>query len=288
MSAHDDYRAIDAVNFSTLKALRESPAHYQEALRAGRAGEGDTRSRGMLRAVHTLVLEPDVFRDDYAVWDGGSRRTNAYKAWSADVGDRTELTEKEHADAVQISGAVLANPDALAVLTPGDGWSVATEITMLWTDDETGLACKGRADIVRIHPVHGAQVYDLKTVQSNAPRLLSAMCARMAWHVQAAHYAAGVQAMLRKVEHPAAAVPVRAGLVCVESRRPHDVAVWNLDGETTLWAGEKERAALLSRLAECTAAGEWPGRHDGPQTLYLPSWAYDDTDDDAGFWESDR
>jgi hypothetical protein len=72
------YRRIKAANWSIVK-LMDSPAKARWTIDNPNAG--DTASRGMLRAVHTLTLEPDVFERDYAVCDmrrmRGRRRTRS-------------------------------------------------------------------------------------------------------------------------------------------------------------------------------------------------------------------
>src|SRR3990167_5160193 len=51
----DDYRQTAGVNWSTLKLLDKSPLHYRHAVE--HPDDGDTAIRGMLRAVHALVLD---------------------------------------------------------------------------------------------------------------------------------------------------------------------------------------------------------------------------------------
>src|SRR5574341_903199 len=66
----EEYDRIDAVNWTTLKAMRASPKHYRYA--AEHATE-DTAAMRDGRAVHTAVLEPDRFPLDYAIWAGERR-----------------------------------------------------------------------------------------------------------------------------------------------------------------------------------------------------------------------
>ena len=57
MMSDRDYRALEAVNYSTLKHIRKSPKHYLHALE-----NPDTSTNySMLRAIHALVLEPFSF-----------------------------------------------------------------------------------------------------------------------------------------------------------------------------------------------------------------------------------
>jgi hypothetical protein len=72
-----EYRALDAVNYSTLKHIRKSPKHYKHALE-----HPDTSTNySMLRAIHALVLEPFAFDEAFVVWEG--RRDKRNKDYAA-------------------------------------------------------------------------------------------------------------------------------------------------------------------------------------------------------------
>ena len=254
----DEYKALGGVNWSKLKHLRDgSPLHYKHA--EASQDSGDTASRGMLRAVHCLVLEPETWDDNYTVTslrrDG---RTTVWKEYLADNPGRTHLTTPEAGKARSIAASVLAHPVAGPMFT-GDGQS---EVTVQWVDKDTGLACKGRIDRLQ------DAVIDLKTVGSLEERRLAYMMAKMGWHCQLAHYSNGAKAVFQR------RLPVL--LVAVESKPPHDVGVFLLDPESTLWAGEAECRQLLSTLAECLDTNHWPGRYPAVRPVELPAWAFGD------------
>ena len=70
-----DYCALFAVNNSLLKVLDTSPAALVAHLRSG-VKDRDTLRYG--RLFHTLVLEPERFEADYAMFHG---KTRAGKDW---------------------------------------------------------------------------------------------------------------------------------------------------------------------------------------------------------------
>ncbi|MCH9838294.1 hypothetical protein K0U83_21705, partial [bacterium] len=72
-----DYAGKTGVNWTRLKLARTSALHYRDT-----PPRKDTGSLGMLRAVHALVLEPENFDRDFAVYEGKVRRG---KAWDAFV-----------------------------------------------------------------------------------------------------------------------------------------------------------------------------------------------------------
>ncbi len=256
----DDYRAQDGVNWSTLKLLDKSPKHYKH--RVEHPDDGDTASRGMLRAVHALVLDPERFEEQFSIFDG-VRRGKLYDAHCAGWEGTTVLNPREVTLARAIAAAVLAHPVAYSYLR-GAGRS---EVTMTWTDPDTSLPCKGRADRIAHVDPDEVWVLDLKTVGSTDARDLGRMARRMMWHGQLAHYLVGVRAMFANY----VGRTFRAAIIAVEDKAPHDVGVFVLD-DATLEAGESLRRSLLASLAACRAADAWPGRHPELTTLEFPDY----------------
>jgi PDDEXK-like domain of unknown function (DUF3799) len=248
----EEYEQIDAVNWTTLKAMRQSPKHYR--YHAAHPTE-DTAAMAMGRAVHTAVLEPDRFPLDYAVWKGDRRAGKEWEAFRAANADRTILRADEYAYCLEIRDAVRAHPVAKHLLEAGEA-----EKTILWTDDATGLACKGRIDWL-----NGIGLCDLKTTADLDPLRFGATAARMGYHCQLAFYRRGLAAN-------GVQAPVK--IMAVEKSAPYDTAVFTLD-EDTLYAGDEEVSELLRRVVECRAANAWPGRFgDGEAPLTLPAWAF--------------
>jgi exodeoxyribonuclease VIII len=249
---YNDYRKIDAVHWTTLKAMRQSPMHYHHL--AAHPIE-DTAAMREGRAVHTAVLEPDRFPLDYAVWDGARRAGKGWEAFRDANQGRTILKRDEYEWCLDLRDAVRRHPVARHLLKVGE-----PEKTILWTDEATGLPCKGRVDWL-----NGIGLCDLKTAADLDPMRFGATAARLGYHCQLAFYRAGLRAT--GVEAP-------VKIMAVEKSPPYDVAVFTLDDDT-LYAGEEEVGVLLRRVADCRAAGIWPGRYgDGETPLQLPGWAF--------------
>lgn len=246
-----DYDRIDAVNFSTLKALADSPAHYRARL-ATPVEETDAMRLGS--AVHTLALEPHCFADDYAVWHGGRRAGKEYDAFVADLAGRTALTPDQMATALAMADSIRR---AVGDLTRRG----SAEWSVVWTDAETGIGCKARVDWCG-----PAGLIDLKTCLSTDPRAFAANAARYLYHAQMAWYFDGIHAATGET-------PTAAYLVGVEKSPPYDVGVFALD-EHALSLGRVTYRRWLSRLAECRSRDEWPGRCSVVQPLTLPAWAF--------------
>jgi len=269
-SPEQQYRADPGVNFSTLKLMARSPAAYRYGYGAD---DDDTASRMVLRLIHAAVLEPHTIDRDFFVIPDDVRRSPKI---TAEAGGRSVVKAADLATARAMAAAVAAHPVAGPMLAQVQ--ASHREHTLRWYDPPTGLPCKGRLDaLLRATAGPGARatVIDLKTVRSCAPREIARMAASMYWHVQAAHYAAGV-----RVNQSLADDEVDAVLIVMEQAPPHDVGVYRLTPDGALWAGEVTRRAWLDRLAECLRADTWPGACPGKQELELPGWAYPDTVED--------
>lgn len=255
----DEYRAIDAVNFSTLKAMKRSPLHYRYAMEHPVEA---TSAMQVGTATHCMVLEPSQFPPRYVVWTGGRRAGKEWDAFEASNLDKTIIKADEYDYCVAMRDAVHSHPAAGPILAQGEA-----EKVIQWVDPETGLACKGRLDWV------GGSIADLKTTQDADPRRFGGVAARYGYHEQMAWYRWGVECALGLVDMP-------CHLITVESAAPHDVVVYTLD-ELTLGAGLESARELLRRVAACRASGEWPGRYAGETTLNFPRWAFDSEEDAA-------
>lgn len=264
-----DYTSLPGVNWSTLKALRDSPAAYQHLLTHPRP---DSDAFRVGRAVHSAVLTPYLFGEEFVVWEGRrDLRTAAYREFLAENEGRTVLTQDQHGEAVAIGAAVRASPLVSPYLRDG-----SAEVVLQWADTGTGLACKARADWLVTLPSGLQVLLDLKTCQTAEARAFGSAAARYGYHCQLAFYADGLAAMGQPVD--------KVIIVAAEKVPPFDSAVFVLVEDTALYAGREEYRGLLRRLVECQTFDRWPGRYEVERALELPAWLFaDPTDaDDLG------
>ena len=259
-----DYSQIPGVNWSSLKIIERSPKHYRHGLTTPRP---DTDTFRLGRALHTLVLEPHRFAEQYAIWPSispatGKATRRAGGEW-ADfeaahlAAGRTILREQDIAEIEAMAEAVRADPTCAAWL---DGMT-HVEHVLQWTDAETGIGCKGRCDLVSAAGI----LTDLKTARDHAPGAMSRQASALGYHAQLAYYHDGALAF---------GIPViGAAVLAVEKSAPYDCGVLTLSPED-IQAGRAHYRALLRILAECLEADTWPGVYQGqPQPLALPAWA---------------
>lgn len=248
-----DYFAIDAVNWSTLKHMRDSPKAYMHSLNNPRA---DSLPLMLGRAVHASVFEAHTFGTKFVVWDGGDRRGKDWAAFKESNANATILKADEMALVMAMAEAVCTDREAAQYIEGGDH-----ERPITWRDPATGILCKARPDSVNRS---SRLLVDLKTTRSIDARRFGNECARLGYHLQMAHYEAGCV-------HALGWVPQDVVLISVEKEPPHDVGVFKIKSDDREIAAD-EIAYLLQRVRECRESNHWPGRYDSAQLLNLPAY----------------
>ena len=264
------YSSVAAVNFSHLKQMARSALHYRYWLEH----ERDSKAFAMGRAAHAAILEPDRFDRDFVVWDqltdSGRLRPRIGKDFEAFVRaneGKTIIKPDEHRFAIAVRSAVRAKPVARKYLSDG-----LPEVSMMWSDVETGATCKGRVDwITRIDDVD--TIVGLKTAADLSPRTFSAQAARLMYYLQWSYYFDGYSTITGKAP--------RMVEIVVEGEPPHDVVAYVIPAEV-IDLGREEYRALLVKLAECERSKRWPGRSDNEVLFELPAYLMRDEDEDVG------
>jgi len=254
---HQTYSQLPGINWSTLRAAAKSAAHYQHRLSHP---VEETPAMRFGRAVHTAVFEPDRFPLEYVVYQGGRRAGNEWEAFAEIHAAQTIIKAEEYETALAIRDAVRTHPVARKLLRSGKA-----EQTITWTDEETGLACKGRLDWLG-----RKAALDLKTTGDIEARTFGRLAAKMLYHCQLAFYDAGLRA--NKLQRS-------WKIIAVEAEPPHDVAVFDVD-EDALYAGEEQVREMLRLVADCRKTKRWPGRYPTEQKLELPGWVYSEAMDE--------
>lgn len=257
--AFDEYNSIDAVNFSTLKFMAESPLHYIAAKRTPRK---ETPALYLGTATHCAVLEPGMFEEEYVVEpEFGDCRNPRNKAerdnWRAINEGKKRLSADDFERLTAMSTCVRSHPAASKLLAEGKA-----ETTLTWTDSETGLACKGRLDWL----MPDGTIVGLKTTRSNNFRDFQRSVETYGYLLQWSFYQTGYI-----LSHPKAKPP-RVIEICVESNAPHDVVVYEVP-QDLLDQGFDELRPLLKRVAECRETGHYPGRSEALVSFERAPWA---------------
>lgn len=252
MITNEQYHADPAVSASHLKAVMQSPYHYwSRYVDPERKPIEPTAAMRLGSLAHCAILEPHELPQRYGVTP--DRRSTAGRAAAEQMAAEgiEAVTSSDMALARSMATAVRNHPAAAALLADGKA-----EQSFWWDDLPTGMRCKCRPDWY-----FGSTVVDIKTTTDASPQAFARAVATFAYHVQAAHYLAGLHGAERFV------------FCAVEKTYPHAVALYELDADA-LALGRTTRDNALDVIAGCQAANVWPGYGDTAiQTLSLPKWA---------------
>lgn len=266
----EQYDALDErENWSRLKNLGRSPAHYRHALLQPRE---DTEALKNGRANHTAVFEPQRFARTVAVWDGGRRSGKVWDAFRKTNADKDILTKDEYDQLIGMQRAVRQHPVAGRYLQRG-----RAEVSVLWTHVVKPLGgipgysipCKSRADYL----VPDCCIVDLKTCRDASPSAFGRAAFNFEYHAQAAYYVDAVAAVTGK------RLPYI--IIAAELAPPCVVQVYRIP-EHVLAAGRDRYSSLLYQLNECRTQDRWDGYADEEMDLELPRWSGIETPEPEG------
>ena len=123
MTIRPAYDGVEAINWSRLKLMLKSPAHYH-----ANAGQPDTDAMLFGRVFHMMVLEPERFVRDVAVWQGGRRFGSTWDAFQFKNAGKELITQKMFDEMRVMSDAVKSK--AVLLLTNGQ-----PELPLTWTHE---------------------------------------------------------------------------------------------------------------------------------------------------------
>lgn len=262
----DAYDRLAGVNWSGLKLLLKSPAHYRANLLAKKQPDSDARKRG--RAVHAAVLEPEKFRAEFVTYYG-RRAGKVWEAFAAEHAGAEILTEAMEDRCLAIAEAVRGHAPARPYLTGG-----RSELSLEWLFTREAMGpvegyetrCKSRLDFVAM----AGAIVDLKTTRDSSPGGFGREVARYSYHCQAAFY----------VDAYFAATGQRLPYVwvAVEAEEPFVPQVYRLTPEA-YELGRSAYIGLLDKLNDCTRLNSWPGYGEGELAVELPAWMLPDDDE---------
>lgn len=260
--SNKEYHAHPALGSTSLKTLAtKTPAHYR--WQADHPVHKDVFDLGTV--AHSLILEGDttgVEVLDYPAWTTKAAREARDDARNQ---GKIPLLEKDWQEVMAMHDAVMAHPEARALLT-----GHRPETSVFWEED--GLHLKCRPDAWQ----HGLLI-DLKTTRTADPNEFGRTAAEFGYHQSAGHYIDGVKAITGEE------LPFK--FILVEKTAPYFVSVVELDIEAVgIGRQLNDRAKRIYR--ECTETGRWPG-YTNSEPVNLPMWAIYKAEDLLGIGSDD-
>ncbi len=255
---HSDKLAVSA---SALRRMQRSPAHY---LAYASSANQQTAARRWGTALHTAVPEPALFQASYVVWSG-KRRGKAWQSFQSANAGKEILTQTEYDEITKAasvaSGTVIVEGTGGNEYTVGDLVTLGeVEKTYYWLDQESGLTCKARMDLVVQHVS-----FDLKSTGDARRFAFERHAATDGYDIQAAFYARARVAM-----EPSIKDMHRFIFVAVEATAPHATVAHPADLDEFMKFGDRKVGSLLSTFKQCRVSGHWPAYGPEGGTLKLP------------------
>jgi hypothetical protein len=272
----EQYKGLQALNWSKLKLMARSPAHYHWALT--QEYPVDTEALMIGRAVHAAVLEPGQFERRHRVWSGGRRAGKAWEEFQALSTGFEILTLKQALAINMLANAVRMDPFAPALISDGNAEvTIETKVSIRRMvapeqGQAVGMEMVQWPTKARLDYLGPRGIVDLKTCVDASPDGFGRAAWRLEYLGQAAWY-------VDAVERSTGTAP-RFHFIAVEKSAPYAVQVYEVD-EDMLEVGRDQYRGLLHRLDECQSANRWPSYVDGPSKLLLPRWALPDDDEDV-------
>ncbi len=256
--SHKEYHALERVSNSYLGRLDKCPA-------SAKLPSEETAALIFGRAFHCYTLEgQEAFKKEFAVAPQCDRRTKAGKAVFEDFEtlhpNHTILTQADLETIEGMYNAVAFHPFASKLLTEG-----RSEISVLWTDEETGLDCKCRPD--RIPDGDHGVIVDVKTVRDASEYGFQKSVVNYGYARQAGMYTEGYNSVCSgKVD--------AFVFICVEKEPPYRTEVYVLDDDFVEW-GRNEFHRLLNIEKECRQKEFYPHyRNAGAGQIMMPAYLY--------------
>lgn len=251
--SNTEYHASPGISSSGLKELAKSPKHYQMYISGPRK---QTPSMLIGSAVHSLVLEPDVFPLEFAVSPECRRGSKEWIRFEQDNPGKNLLKPSEYEQAVNMRDSICSDVFAVGLLScPG-----AAEHSLYWMHD-LGILCKCRPDFLTDNNL----IVDIKTSEDASPEGFERAIGKWKYHISAAFYTQGVEAVTgRSVKG--------FSFLVVENEPPYLVAYYLADNEM-LERGNLAVERYLNRYKECTENNHWPGFPKRFVPISCPSWA---------------
>lgn len=288
----DDYQTIDAVsNSGAIAHMRRSPLYYRAMRGVEVAGTKDMRTGN---AVNDLVLQPDKFdsrlvvvgrcaatlakggvcsKNGSVVIDGRSLCGTHYDAErDGETDPRIVVNEEQLRRAKNMADAVLSDENAAPLLAR----CALREVTLLWTDERTGLRCKGRVDAMQdgtANPFQLPAMLDLKKSRKARPADFPGEIMRRNYHGQLAWYDTG--------HHVLTGLHVEPWIVAVNDQTGddvHEVGTYQIIADA-IEAGREANRKTLALIKKCRDEDRYPGF--GSMPMSIPAWAIANDEDDA-------
>jgi len=256
--SNNDYHASEGISRSQLLTLSRTPAHYHHKYLNPNYVQPPTPTAFLLGSlVHTMVLEPLLIHNEYAVYpEGTDRRTKAgkeqYEYFISSNQGKEIVSPDMYYQANAMRDSVWNDDTAKALVTDAE-----IEKSIYFQDTNTKIQMKARPDLML-----GSMGIDLKTTVDGSPRAFQNSASSYGYYHQAAFCHKAMASIGIEMESFI--------FICVEKTAPYCVSIHELDAEA-IGYGIEMVDDLMLQLKSCIDTDRWPSYP--LQTLTVPGYA---------------
>jgi len=252
----EEYRAAEGQNVSQYKRWWEEDGEKLCHEMEKHVTVSEAMEFGTL--THRAVLEPENFDGSYALFSG---KTKKGKAWNEfkEANAPLTITSADRLESLVIMGQKLKkDTDSMNLLS-----GCSSEVSLFW-QDECGIKCKARLDIVK---PQAHQIADIKTMADISARSFINMVDKQGGMIQAGHYVEGYRKCYGLDHNPS------FSFICMETVAPYRVVCRHLT-EDVIEYGRRKNKETLARIHIGRVSGAWDTLADreAMREFGLPSW----------------
>lgn len=265
------YRALPALNWSTIKHAATSPA---EAKRRHDNPKPSTSGQARERLVHALVLDPEASLSEFVQAPFPAFTTNAAKAWKkAKIAEGLSPVSPRGWKDAEASAATIRRHRLVAAIL--DRETTHGELVAIWRQrvpleggeggEVVEVWCKCRADVAMFEPA-GVRVADLKAGSTTDPDgFLSLDVARHLYHGQLDMYGTGIISAMHQAGDPRPSellcpfwiVHSGADVVCIRANLADEDHLGDTDLSQVQRAGRALWQRALRRYVSSELSAVW-------------------------------
>lgn len=254
----------EIVGHSALVQILRSPEHFKNYITPGGFKETPTLRFGT--ALHCAVLEPERFSQEYIESQKFDRRTKEGKAQAEAFESSCAGKLPIEVDDMQTIKAIIKKIEAH---TQANGLRLrsVTEKSYFWVDEDTGIMCRIRCDMVAVdEDGRLIAIIDLKTTADASQEAFRRSMDDYGYDLQAAFYVDAVKVAVGR--------EIPFYLLAVESGAPHGVALYRV-GPKTIEVGRVKYRMGLQLLEWCRKNDSYPSYQPfcEEELIELPEWS---------------
>lgn len=262
-AAELDYIQWDAVSFSRMKQFKQSAQHVWSYMTQPPKPK---KAQELGSAMHMAILTPNLFEQEYFAAPGGDGRTTGVKRARREAEDNNPgkigLSPDDWDSCRGARDAIWSRHAYATALFSGEGFN---ECAYIWTDPETKLRCKAKADRLTLCPDGVGAIVDFKSIVEASDRKIELAIRDFDYHIQGAHFIEGLNILK----------PAERRWILVFGEKSHPFAVRCKEvGFASMELGKRDRRRYLQQYRRCVDSGVWDAYEQGLEIVDVPEWEF--------------